>query len=235
MECTDGVNAKVAVLKPRRMPRAALFDLDRTLVRKETASLYVRYQREIGEATWRDSLRVTYWVLQYTLGVIDAPEVAARAMAGFAGMPETVLASRCDDWFHRFVEPHVCDRGREAVARHQGAGDIVGIVTGASPYVTRPLARLLGIEHIVTSELELGEDGRFTGRIVQPLCYGEGKIVRASRLAEALGFSLRESTFYSDSYTDMPLLAHVAEPVVVNPDPRLAREAKRRGWRVETW
>jgi HAD superfamily hydrolase (TIGR01490 family) len=217
------------------MPRAALFDLDRTLVRKETASLYVRYQREIGEANWRDAVRVTYWVAQYTLGIIDAPVVAARVMQGFAGMPETVLAARCDDLFRRAVEVHVCDRGREAVFRHHAQGDVVAIVTGASPYTARPLARRLGIEHVVATELEVGEDGCFTGRVLGPLCYGEGKIVRTSGLAAALGFDLRESTFYSDSFTDLPLLAHVAEPIVVNPDPRLAREAKRRGWRVEAW
>jgi HAD superfamily hydrolase (TIGR01490 family) len=217
------------------MARAALFDLDRTLVRKETASLYVRYQREIGEATWRDAVRVSYWVAQYTLGVIDAPDVAARVMRSFAGMSETVLAARCDDWFHRFVERHICDGGRAAVALHRARGEHLAIVTGASPYVSRPVARTLGIDHVVSSELEVGADGCFTGRLVDPLCYGEGKIVRASRLAEELGFDLRASTFYSDSFTDMPLLAYVAEPVVVNPDPRLAREARRRGWRVETW
>jgi len=218
-----------------RMTRAALFDLDRTLVRKQTASLYVRYQREIGEATWRDTVRTAYWVAQYTLGVIDAEDVAARAMQGFTGMHETVLAARCDDWFSRFVEVHICDRGREAVARHRAQGDVLAIVTGTSPYVARPLGRSLGIEHLVTTELELGEDGCFTGRLIAPLCYGPGKIVRASRIAEELGFDLRESAFYSDSYTDLPLLEHVAEPIVVNPDPRLAREAKRRGWRVEAW
>ncbi len=217
------------------MPRAALFDLDRTLVRKETGSLYVRYQREIGEATWRDTVRVAYWVAQYTLGIIDAPVVAAKVMRGFAGMHETVLASRCDDWFRRFVEVHVCDRGREAVAKHRAQGDVVAIVTGTSPYVARPVARCLGIDHIVGTELEVGLDGRFTGRLIDPLCYGDGKIVRTARLAESLGFDLREAAFYSDSYTDLPLLAHVAEPIVVNPDPRLSREAKRRGWRVETW
>lgn len=215
--------------------RAALFDLDRTLVRKETASLYVRYQREIGEADWRDAIRVAYWVAQYTLGIIDAPVVAARVMRGFAGMPETVLSARCDDWFRRFVEVHVCDRGREAVAHHRARGEVLAIVTGASLYTARPVARCLGIDHVVSSELEVGGDGRFTGRLIDPLCYGEGKIVRGAKLAEALGFDLREATFYSDSFTDLPLLAHVAEPVVVNPDPRLAREAKRRGWRIEAW
>jgi HAD superfamily hydrolase (TIGR01490 family) len=217
------------------MPRAALFDLDRTLVRKETASLYVRFQRDRGEATWRDALRVTYWVAQYTLGIIDVPAVAARALASYAGLPETVLAARCDDWFPAYVEHHVCDRGREAVARHRAAGDIVAIATAATPYVTRPLARALRIDHWIASELELDAAGCFTGRIVDPFCYGEGKVVRAERLAVSLGFDLGEAIFYSDSYTDLPLLLRVGEPVVVNPDPRLAREAKRRRWRVEAW
>ncbi len=215
--------------------RAALFDMDRTLVRKETASLYVRYQREIGEATWRDQARVLWWVSQYTLGVIDAPTVAAHVTLQLAGMPETALASRCDDWFRRMVETHVCDRGRQAVARHRDAGDVLAIVTGASTYATRPLARLLDIPHVVASELEVGRDGCFTGRFVEPLCYGRGKITRTRVLAERLGFRLEESTFYSDSYTDLPLLEHVREPVIVNPDPRLARVARRRGWRVEAW
>jgi HAD superfamily hydrolase (TIGR01490 family) len=215
--------------------RAALFDMDRTLVRKETASLYVRYQRERGEATWRDAARVLWWVMQYTVGVIDAPTVAARAMLQFRGMEEAALAARCEELFTRHVEEHVCDLGRAAVRKHRADGEVVAIVTGASPYMARPLARLLEIDHIVTSELEVGSDGRFTGKLVDPLCYGEGKITRAQRLADALGFRLDEATIYSDSLTDLPLLERVKTPVAVNPDPRLARVARRRGWRVERW
>jgi HAD superfamily hydrolase (TIGR01490 family) len=217
------------------MARAALFDMDRTLVRKETASLYVRYQRERGDATWRDSVRVLWWVAQYTLGVIDAEAVARRVMLQFAGMRETVLAARCDEWFRSHVEPHVCDLGRAAVEKHRAGGELVAIVTGASTYAARPLARRLGIDHVVASELEVGADGCFTGRLIDPLCYGEGKITRAQRLAERLDFRLEEATFYSDSLTDLPLLERVREPVAVNPDPRLARIARRRRWRVERW
>lgn len=217
------------------MQRAALFDLDRTLVRRETATLYVRYQRSIGEATWRDSARLLMWVTQYTFGAIDAPAVAKKALRAFAGMPETVLAARCDDWFRRFVEEHVADGGRAAVAKHRANGDLVAIVTGASPYVARPLARRLGIDHVVSSELEVDAKGAFTGRVVEPLCYGVGKLERASRFAEAQGFDLAEAAFYSDSYTDLPLLEKVGEPIVVNPDPRLKRLATARGWPIQIW
>lgn len=215
--------------------RAGLFDMDRTLIRRETASLYVRYQRSIGEARRRDMLRVLYWVTQYTIGRIDAPEVAARAAMSLEGIPEAVMAARCDDWFRRFVETHICDRGRQAVELHRARGDLLAIVTGASPYAARPLARRLGIPHVVASDLEVASDGRFTGRFVEPLCYGAGKIVRANELAQKHGFSLAEATFYSDSFTDLPLLEAVAEPVVVNPDFRLQRVAKKRGWRIERW
>ena len=215
--------------------RAALFDMDRTLVRLETASLYVRYQREIGEATWQDMARTMLWVLEYTLGILDAQKVAEKVLMTIRGLPETVLAARCDDWFSRYVEHHITSRGREAVRAHQAAGDVCAIVTGASPYAAWPLARRLRIDHVVSTVFEIDPEGRFTGKPVQPLCLGAGKVERARAFADRVGFGLRDAVFYTDSVSDLPLLDLVGEPVIVNPDPRLRRIAKRRGWRIERW
>jgi HAD superfamily hydrolase (TIGR01490 family) len=220
-------------LKPK--VRAALFDMDRTLIRKETATLFVRYQRDRGEATWRDMLRALYWVGQYTLGIVDAPAVAEKALRQFKGTREKALADKCAECFVAYVQEHVCELGRVAVERHRAQGDVVAIVTGATRYGAGPVAKHLGIEHIVASDLEVTHDGLLTGRFIPPLCYGHGKIERTQRLADALGFTLAEATFYSDSLTDLPLLERVREPVCVNPDPRLLRVANKRGWRVERW
>ena len=217
------------------MPRLALFDMDRTLVRKNTAQLYVRYQRRIGEATLRDTARVTWWMLQYTLGIVDAEDVAVRALVQVAGMPETVLAHRCDDWFRTDVATHICDEARRAVHRHHEAGDVTAIVTGASRYAGDPCARAFGIPHVIATELEIDAAGKFTGKHVAPLNYGEGKITRTERLAASLGLSLDDAIFYSDSISDLPLFERVRERVVVNPDPRLLRVARQRGWPVERW
>jgi HAD superfamily hydrolase (TIGR01490 family) len=214
--------------------RAALFDMDRTLVRVDTARLYVRYQREIGEADFRDAMRVAWWMLLYTFNRIDAPRVAVRVVSKLRGVPEVVLAARCDDWYRRFVEPHVCDLARTTVRAHQEAGDLVAIVTGASPYAARPLARVLGIEHVLATHLET-KDGAFTGMPVFPLCYGEGKVQLARALLDEHGIRMSDATFYSDSITDLPLLSAVGIAVAVNPDPRLRRQADKRGWRVEKW
>jgi HAD superfamily hydrolase (TIGR01490 family) len=217
------------------MPRAALFDMDRTLIRKETATLFVRYQRDRGEATWKDLVRALYWVAQYTLGVVDAPAVAEKALRQFKGTTEKALEDKCAECFVTYVQEHVCEAGRAAVARHRAQGDVVAIVTGATGYGARPVAEHLGIEHVVASVLEVTDGGILTGRFVPPLCYGAGKIERTQRLADELGFTLADATFYSDSLTDLPLLERVREPVCVNPDPRLLRVAKKRGWRVERW
>ncbi len=215
--------------------RAALFDMDRTLVRKDTATLWMRYQRDIGEANLRDAAKVAFWLLQYTLGVIDAERVAEAVVRDYAGKEERWMIDTCRTWFRGYVLEHVSEAGRRAVERHRTAGDTLAIVTGATRYAAEPLAAELGIEHVICSTLEVDAEGRFTGRPHKPLCYGRGKIELTERRAAALGAPLREAIFYSDSITDLPLLEHVAEPVAVNPDARLGRVARRRGWRIERW
>lgn len=216
------------------MARAALFDMDRTLIKKDSAGLYTRYRRDRGEATLRDAVQVGWWMIQYTLGVIDAPRVALRALEHFEGKEERWLLESCEQWFSDYVLPTVQAKGRAAVERHRAAGDFIAIVTGATRYVAEPLARELGIPCVVCTELEV-RDGRFTGRPVDPLCYGDGKLALARKAGEAHGFELADATFYSDSITDLPLLAAVGVPVAVNPDARLLRAARRRGWKVERW
>ncbi|MFO0547809.1 MAG: HAD family phosphatase [Polyangiaceae bacterium] len=216
-------------------PHLAMFDMDRTLLSKETASLYVRYQLEIGEATAMDLARTIGWVLRYTVGMLDMNKVGRRAVRSLEGVPEVVMSTRCDDWFRRSVEHYLTDGGRRAVAEHQARGDVCAIVTGASSYASRPLARLLGIEHVVSTVFEVDENAVFTGRAIEPFCFGVGKLERARNLARELDLSFEDATFYTDSISDLPLLEAVSRPVAVNADPRLRRIARARGWPIESW
>jgi HAD superfamily hydrolase (TIGR01490 family) len=214
---------------------AALFDMDRTLVKKDTAGLYTRYRRDRGEVSLKDVLRVAFWMAQYTLGVIDAPAVARQALESFRGTEERALIEECEGWFREYVIPHVQVAARAAVERHRERGDLLAIVTGASKYAANPLAKELRMDEVVCTELEVDAKGCFTGLPIEPLCYGVGKLERARRLAERHGFDLAEATFYSDSITDLPLLEAVKHPRVVNPDARLRRVARKRGWTIEAW
>lgn len=214
--------------------RAALFDLDRTLVRVNTTSWYVRHRRDIGQATWRDSARMAVWLARYTVGMIDAQAVAEKALAAFEGESEASMIDDCVRCYAKYIQQHVSEAGRAAVAKHRAAGDLVAIVTGTTPYAAQPVARELGIEHLVCSRLEVAE-GLFTGKVHKPLAYGDGKVVLTEQLAAQHGFALADAAFYTDSITDLPLLERVRQPVAVNPDPRLRRIATKRGWPIEIW
>jgi putative phosphoserine phosphatase/1-acylglycerol-3-phosphate O-acyltransferase len=108
---------------------------------------------------------------------------------------------------------------------------VVAIVSGATAFVVRPIAAHLGIEHILYTRLEV-ENGLFTGRVIEPICFEEGKIYWLQQFIEEQGIDLAKSYFYTDSITDLPLLDLVGHPVATNPDPLLYRTAVKRRWPV---
>jgi HAD superfamily hydrolase (TIGR01490 family) len=212
----------------------ALFDMDRTLVDTHTAKLYIRFQRELGEIGPLETLRTSYWLLKYTLGVIDAERVARHVLAEYRGKTEAWLAERCRGWFQSHVRACVSGRGRARVLEHQRAGHHIAIASSAVRQVVQPLADELAISHLICSELEV-RSGELTGAFDHPLCYGAGKRERAEAFARAVGSDLAHAAFYTDSITDLPLLEAVGTPIVVNPDARLRRIALKRSWPIENW
>jgi len=214
--------------------RAAFFDLDKTLVRVNTGPLYVRWRMRQRQMGLRDLARVSWWSLQYTLGVLDAGAVSRAAAATLAGVDEAAFRRECAGWVRAEVLPHVTQKARSTLERRRDEGYTCALLTSTSPYVADPVAEALDVAHVLCSRVEV-RDGRFTGDIEPPLCYGPGKVERARRWAEAHGADLSRSVFYTDSVTDLPMLEAVGEQRVINPDPRLERVARRRGWAIESW
>ncbi len=214
--------------------RAALFDMDRTLVRVNTAALYVRWQVRTGEARRRDLAKTLFWLGQYTLGVIDVDVIAREAARGVRGRDVADFAARLDAWVREEVLPHVAPAAVREVTRRREQGDLCAVLTSSTTFSAGPVAAHVGIDEVLATRLE-EEAGRFTGRVVDPICYGAGKVALAETWANEHDVDLGESAFYTDSISDLPMLERVKEPVVINPDPRLRLLAWRRGWRVEKW
>jgi len=212
---------------------AAFFDLDGTLIRNNSARLYARWRRKRGEAALTDMLRFGVWVAQYKLGVVSPAEVGARALAQFRGVEEAKLRDEMLLFFEERVHPDIMDDARREVELRRAKGEVLAILTASTPYVAEPLAAELGIDHTLSSRLEV-VDGRFTGGI-DVLCYGAAKVHAAEAWAAREGVDLDRSAFYTDSVSDLPMLERVGEPRVVNPDPRLRWQARGRGWTRTEW
>jgi HAD superfamily hydrolase (TIGR01490 family) len=210
---------------------AAFFDIDGTLIARNSAQLYMRHLRRTGQARRRDVARTLYYLGRYKLGLLDVNRALTVSLDWIRGRVEAHVQSDCQAWYARTVRPFVFPAMAATVEAHRRAGHVLALLTSATRYLAEPLAADLGVEHVIVTQL-LVADGRFTGEAVRPVCYGAGKTHWAERFAAERAIDLGRSYFYTDSITDLPLLERVGEPRVVNPDPRLRRTAHRRGWPV---
>lgn len=213
----------------------AFFDMDHTVLRASSGQLYLRYLWQMGYLSPGQWLRVLAAVALYAVGAVSFPELMARLMANVSGAEEAQAWRISQAWFQAMLRHYIAPGARERVAWHQARGHHVAIVSAATPYAVQPVARELGLgDAYLATRLEV-KDGRFTGRLLQPTCYGQGKVLLAASYATEHGIDLSQSYFYTDSHRDLPLLEAAGHPVAVNPDRKLARIAAERGWPIETF
>jgi HAD superfamily hydrolase (TIGR01490 family) len=205
--------------------------MDKTLIAENSGSLYMKYRYERGEVDGWDLAKGLFAYLRYKAGILDIRAFTQQAIVEFRGVSERRLAREGRDFVERLVLPTVYPDAVEAVRWHREQGHVVAIVSGATRYVVRPLAEHLGIRHYLYTRVEV-EQGRLTGRVIDPICFEEGKIYWLQQFIDEKGIDLARSWFYTDSVTDLPLLELVGHPVAVNPDPFLYRVARRRTWPV---
>ena len=213
--------------------QAAFFDMDRTLLRVDTALSWMQFLYARGEIGKRTVAKGIYWSTLYKLALLDMETVFTRLVEDLRGDSEADMIAKCAVWYRAHVAPEIAPAARVAVEAHRQAGHAIVLATGSTQYAARPVAQGVGIPHVLSSELEVAA-GAFTGRPAA-LCFGRHKVTLAERWAAANGIDLAASYFYSDSYNDLPMLERVGTAIAVNPDARLRRHAKRRGWRVEYW
>ena len=219
---------------PNRLnqPRVgAFFDMDKTIISENSGSLYMKYRYQRGEVTGWELAKGLGAYLRYKAGILDISAWTKDMMVQFKGQSESELAVEAREWFEQMVAETIYPEAADAIREHQAGGHVVVIVSGSSKFVVRPLAERLDIEHILYTRLEV-EDGVFTGRVIDPICFEEGKIYWLQQLIDEQGIDLAKSYFYTDSVTDLPLLELVGHPVVTNPDPLLYRQAVKRHWPV---
>lgn len=213
----------------------ALFDLDHTLLPLDSDYEWGRFLGRVGavdaDAYQRENDR---FYREYVAGTMDIGEFLAFCLAPLAAH----AADRLDDWQRRYMDevirPALRPAALELVQTHRERGDLCAIVTATNEFVTAPIAREFGIEHLIATGVER-IDGRFTGRPKGTPNYREGKVARTEEWLRSLDQrwdSFERSWFYSDSANDIPLLSRVTDPVATNPDARLAVHARESGWQV---
>jgi HAD superfamily hydrolase (TIGR01490 family) len=225
---------RVASARVDPRPRLALFDLDHTLLPIDSDFEWGRFLAGRGavDAEWFERRNAEFYE-QYKAGTLDMAEFLAFGLAPLAQHDRATLDAWHREFMRDVIEPQVRPAALALVARHRDAGDLCAVVTATNAFVTAPIARRFGIEHLIAT-IPAQADGRFTGGFRGEPCFREGKLARATDWLESLGATwagFASSTFYSDSRNDIALLEHVTHPVATNPDATLRAHAAARGWR----
>lgn len=215
----------------RAFGRVAVFDLDRTLL---AGSSLVALGRGMARAGLLSGSQLARGLAADRVfrrrGASDdqVDRLRTAALQQVAGLEAAALAGLIDDVGVE-LGAQVLPAAQLLVRRHQAAGDFVVILSASPQELVEVVARHVGAQRAVGTNVEC-VDGRYTGRVQPPFCYGSGKL---ERLRAVLGpGALDEATSYADSISDLPVLDASREPVAVNPDRRLHRVALARGWPV---
>lgn len=218
------------------MPKpAAFFDLDLTLINTNSAVLWAKHERSRGFISRTEMAQATLWTALYYLSVVDIEKAYRTAITAYSGLERADLDSRTRAWFHEEVAHRARPDALAAVEWHRSQGHPLVLLTSSTCFGASAAADHWGFDEWLANDFHHDEQGKLLGTVHQPLCYGVGKVHHATRYADAHGVSLESSYFYSDSFSDLPMLEAVGHPKVVCPDPRLRWAARRRGWDILAW
>lgn len=214
----------------------ALFDLDHTLLAGDSDLEWNRFLLQCGIlAQTHYDKQNNYFYRQYQLGTLDIHEYLAFAWEPLKHFSRAELDTLHEAYMERHIKPMVTTKARNLLATHATQGDEMIIITATNRFITEPIARELGVKHLIAIELEEGASGVFTGRISGVPSFQQGKINRLQQWLDERGLSMgsySQSFFYSDSHNDLPLLSLVDHPVAVDPDDLLCAHATQHGWNV---
>ncbi len=214
-------------------PKLTLFDLDHTLLQGDSDQLWCEFLMDRGVLPREPfASRNAAMARDYAAGQASAEDFCNFYIGTLAGRSAAEWLPFRADYFAQRIAPRLTRPALALVARHRDAGDRVLLTTATCRFLSEPSAAHLGITDLIATECGLDADGRFSGRSRGTLNMRDGKVQRLHDWLADQGLALADvaSTLYSDSINDLPLLSAVNHAVAVDPDPRLAQEAERRGW-----
>lgn len=210
----------------------ALFDLDNTLIAGDSDHAWGQFlaESEIVDAKFYAE-RSDHYLQEYESGELDIKEFLKFQLTPLTLFSLEKLENLRREFIDRKILPMMSDQALKLVEKHRALGDTLVIITATNDFITRPIADLFDIEHLIATELEIVDD-RYTGQIVGEPCFRTGKLIRLNLWLDEHQESMPGSWFYSDSHNDLPLLNQVDNPTVVNPDPFLEAEAMKNSWPI---
>lgn len=210
----------------------AIFDLDHTLLNGDSDYLWGEYMvaNKIVDADVYQRENKAF-LDDYLRGDLDNEIYLQFALKPLTQYSIDRLHAWRSDYVSNWIQPIIAKGTQALLDKHRTQGDELIIISATNLFITAPIAELLGIGHILSTEPEI-IDNQYTGRYLGTPTFKEGKVVVLNEWLKNTKHSLDNSYFYSDSINDLPLLEQVSTPIAVNPDEKLSSVAQSRDWQI---
>ena len=215
----------------------AIFDLDNTLIAGDSDHSWGQFLVERGLVDADLYKRANDQFYQdYKNASLDIDAYLKFSLKPLTQHPLPTLEQLHREFMASHIAPMLLPKATQLLDKHRRQGDFLLIITATNGFVTRPIARHLGVDDIIATDPEQ-VDGGYSGNYLGVPSYQGGKVTRLQQWLEqqkqtGRNFDLAESYFYSDSINDLPLLEQVGKPVAVDPDERLQAIAQARTWPI---
>ena len=215
--------------------KLALFDLDHTILPIDSDQSWGRFTTTLG---WTDAVEFNRkndaFYAHYQAGTLDIHDYVRFATEAFCTRPRDEAEAAHARFMREVIQPVIREEALALLNKHRAAGEQLVIITATNEFVTRPIAQAFGVDELIAVELVRDAQGWYSGEILGVPSLREGKVERLQQWLHQRGLDWNkvETTFYSDSSNDVPLLQRVNHPVATNPDAKLKAFALEKGWPI---
>ncbi len=212
--------------------KLTIFDLDNTLIAGDSDHAWGEFliSKELVDPV-EHAKKNDHFYLQYQQKTLDIHEYQAFVLAPLMKLNQQTKQALHDEFMHTVIADLRLPKADALIQQHKDSGDKIIIITATNSFVAAPVGHWLGIDTVIATEPEV-VDGQFTGKLSGTPCFQEGKITRLQEWLAQQTQSPTETTFYSDSINDLPLLEYADKPVAVDPDDTLRAHAIAQHWPV---
>lgn len=211
----------------------AIFDLDNTILNGDSDYSWINFlieKRLVDKDEYERKNK--YFYDQYYQGKLNYDEWAEFALTTIKGKKPEEIEDVLSKFLREIIEPMINIYALKLLHDHTHNNDIMLLASATNSVIVEPIAKRLGFKNIVSTEVEI-IDEIYTGKLLGIPALSEGKLIKVKEwMLQNNIESFDNTSFYSDSINDLPLLAAVSKPVAVNPDDMLREECRKRSWEI---
>ncbi len=212
----------------------AFFDLDRTITGAISGNVLAREAYRKGLMSFSDILHAIWLLILYKMSLRDPVKIINEMAAWVKNIPEELFNHLSAEISKEILIPAVYPEAIKEISMHKEKGAKTVILSSTPASIGHEMAKALSMDDIICSELE-AENGLLTGSSIGPLCYGKEKAVRMKKYCESKNCNTQDSWYYGDSIADFPALSITGTPICINPDKKLLKIARQKGWKIYFW